>query len=1087
MKPVIVGQEIKIDHPMGQGHWWSFETLYLNSLLHDPFFLARTGQAPIVVFPNRVPDDGHPSLLFYAPRTVATDADAIQQVIGNGGAVVLNRPERQVLDSVQSLQWAAQALATAPIESLRERWDLGSGRTWYYTDQELYDCYDAAQGQVLSWIGEHPNLIVREKTAIFAANPWPTVVRYHNTPMFARLLLDLAELLIRATAQLTGLELRPAERELMARHTELRRDFHAFGFAAFTVEQLEKCMGVARIDLHEARATTVQAARKLVAGDSSEAQALLRLAFHQLEEENRKLQPEPAIFTDTLHGGGLFGDIGYCEFDWPQHAADVLHNHLDWAELRGYRFNIDFAAKSLDHMSKRFPRLFDRLRVAQDRGSVEIVNGTWNQPYPPFFTLESIIRQFDLGADKMQELFHRAPLTYASQEFGFAPQLAAVLAQHGFRNAVLRVQNMGDAPTVADPFVKWTAPNGDEILTLPSHAYKSEQRNEVTYNNLHLKLFAAAAANIPSPFVFTGLGDLTYYRPFREELARTAYYANVFGQFSTWSSYFDGKSSTSAPALRTTMEDFDCRAAFVELSLWPTLRSTAGGYIDHCMRSAAASELFRAAELLDALGKEQDAHCAYGEWWQSLAAFQGHDRYFAVNFPSGGFMGGANDPSSLLGRTVQTVSDYCGPWDATTLGKRADRDLATAEKEATEQIERKLSQLGGDGSREPSWVVFNPGPASSRIVKFPKMAGRKLLLENVELPAQDDGDDRLAAVKAPAYACALIHAAESGAGSAIISHPVKCGEGYLDNGLLSVEFDPASGIIRRLLARNGHDWQVLLAGGNRFGAPGSGTQRCLELHWRHTGPLLASAELLLAMDMPGGELCKIRSWLSLEAGQTYLDLRQTIESCPPIRGEQWENHLALQFDLPGDNFRLQRSHYNVLEEARGTRIFSLNLLLADGDPTRVALLNRGNQFYVRDGRTIAAILLCENESAREFSHRVGYALGNPLYEARAWLSPWFTSSIPEGSSLRGARPRRAIEISSENVELLSLTKREGRLRIRLANMAAVETHTDVSFPDGVSDAWTCRLNGERIDRLEVGDNRTKVALRPWDIVQIEAQ
>ncbi|HJN93348.1 MAG TPA: hypothetical protein QGF05_11580, partial [Dehalococcoidia bacterium] len=416
---------------------------------------------------------------------------------------------------------------------------------------------------------------------------------------------------------------------MLRSNPDIRRDFHAFGYAYMTVLELDRCYGGSAVDLEQAGRCAVQAASAMTAGDVGRAERGLSEGLEALERENRKLQPTPAAFTDTLHGGGLYDDVGYFEFDWPQHPADLLRSHLNWVQQRSYRFNIDFGAQSVQCMAERFPRLFDDLRAAQDEGMVEFVNGTINQPYPPFHSLESQIRQFADGNAALEGVLGRPARIYASQEFGFSPQLASILAQQGYAGAVLRVQNMGDAPTLREERILWAAPSQDALEAVPSHPYKSEQRNDATYNNLHLKLFAHQQTGLDFA-VFSGLGDISYYRPFREELARVCHYAPVFGGFQTWSQYFAEPRPGQLRRHCFTMEDFDCRAAFMEIEGdWSAHRPVTGGNNTACMRSLSTSHLFCAAEMLEASLAAQGVKTrnpSADRWsWTALAVHQGHD------------------------------------------------------------------------------------------------------------------------------------------------------------------------------------------------------------------------------------------------------------------------------------------------------------------------------------------------------------------------------------------------------------------------------------------------------------------------------
>jgi len=219
-----------------------------------------------------------------------------------------------------------------------------------------------------------------------------------------------------------------------------------------------------------------------------------------------------------------------------------------------------------------------------------------------------------------------------------------------------------------------------------------------------------------------------------------------------------------------------------------------------------------------------------------------------------------------------------------------------------------------------------------------------------------------------------------------------------------------------------------------------------------------------------------------------VELTQTIESCPAISGNQWNSHLALQFELPDSEVQLQRSHYNVLEPSHDSNIFSPNLLLASTGHRLISLLNRGNQFYVQDGRTLSALLICENEPARHFSHAVGCPRGNPLAEARAWVVPWFVSRTTSKVPPETASRHYAVDVLAPDVELLSLTRNQDSLQIRLANLSGRQSETALKLANPIAAAWITTLTGERRQPLTVRDNQyIDLTLRPSDIVQVEVR
>ncbi len=1089
----LTGAAADFHDPCGTGRYLTQATQYFYSLLWDPFVLSRTGAPPALRMPDDPIDPTKDRLLFHAQPTSAADMAAVTEVMTAGGSVVLTQPGPETLARLPAFSRLLQG--DRPLVSLKERWDLGplAERTYHYADRATFLRVNATRAGALSTIGDNPDLVLTGGGGIFAGDPFATIQTYINVAFYPQLLLDFASLLGRLVASLLDRPLSASEHRLLRGIPGLRRDFHAFGFAYMTVLELDRCYGHNHVDVEKAGRHAVEAAGAMTSGAVEPAVRALTDGFRALESENRKLQAAPAVFTDTLHGGGLYNDIGYFEFDWPQHPADVLRAHLSWVRERSYRFNVDFDALSVEHMADRFPRLFDELREAQDEGLVEFVNGTANQPYPPLHSLESQIRQFTDGNAALGRALGRPARIYASQEFGFAPQLASVLSQHGYTGAVLRVQNQGDAPTLRDERILWEAPNGDAVEAVPSHPHKSEQRNDVTYNNVHLKLFAHQQTGLDFA-VFTGLGDISYYRPFREELARVCHYAPVFGRFLTWSGYFAEPARGQLARHRFTMEDFDCRAAFMEIEgQWSLHRPVTGGNNTACMRSLSASNLFRAAEMLEAFEaawrRAGRRRASRGWSWTPLTGHQGHDVYFAPYHSAGSFLGGvSNHHSALEGRAVQNVADYAGPWDFRPVIDRSLEDLARSERAARRSIQRRLRRLVPASPRCDRYVVYNPGPARTAVVTVPRAAEKGLELRGQALPVQPAGRDLLSLVSLPAQGCAMLEATEEARDATAATHAaVTVGDDWLDNGLLRAEFDLTHGTLRRLIGLP--DGRDLLAGGSHsFTLPGQDTQRCVKARVAMQGPVRGCLEFEVVIGEKRGSSARIRTRAVLDAQSCVLSFEDRVLRCPEIRGDQWRAHLAAYHTLADASSEMMRSHANVLEPAQVERVFSLNLLLARGADQDVLFINEGNQFYTCRGGQISNILVFEQEWGRAFASGVGFPQDNPIAEARAWVQPTFVAKVgaDPGAGPNAARclPRSFMSVECGDVEVLSVRYDDRALLVRLANTTDAEVQTELNTPLGVREAFLTDLRGANAAQLPVVDNSATVTLRPWDIRQV---
>jgi len=1075
----VVSKEM-YDHGVPNGRWWDQGVFYVYCMAWDPHLLCRSSGPP------RYRESGDPieqpgdSLLLFANPTQAADAGIVEEVLSRGGHVVLNHPSRQLLDAVDA-GFTGNGYGQTLI-SLRERWHLdpGEGSPYIYPHMQEFLRLNPAAGRAFARIGGNPDLIATEKVAVFAGDPIAAMTKYQYMPWRqGQLMGDMAGLFAHLAAHFSGGSISREEQRKMMRHFELRRDFHSFGFAGFTIRELARCYGDEEIDLNEATGLAMDAARVFVEGSARDAAAGLRSAFAALEKINRTYQPVEAIFTDTLHGGELFPDIGYFEIDWPEHPAEMLRTYMQWTAKRSYRFNVDLGATTVRELALRFPDLFEELKTAQKRGRVEFVNGSCNQPYPPLHSLESQIRQFDTGREVWQEVFGCAPWTYASQEFGFCPQIGSVLKQEGYRNAVVRVQNMGDAPTLTDEQIEWEAPNGDRLRSLPSHPHKSEQLNQFTYNNMHMKLWMHQQDGLDFA-VFTCLGDITFHRPMREELARVCHYAPVFGRFETLQGYFKKTRKTAAPQTRLLMREFNVDCGFINLEKWPVYKHYTGNYNTNCMNSLACTDLFAVAETIDAVAAENEGREAsrdvHDDNWEALTHYQGHGTYIVPYYASGGFLGAGDNPRSRdSGRADMNVTEYLGPVDQRPVVEVTTMWLDRAVEKAEEIVRNSLSE--GESSSPSCLALYNFAPARTCLVRLPGGAGRNYASGETAAPGQDDGPDRHALVNLCAHGLTIV--SESTKDAQPSTDPVTVGQDFLENQFLRAEFDSATGCLKALVRRA--DGQSLLCeNSHAFYSPDSSSQRCTNHRVQASGPLRGAIEFDIEFSRDGQVVCRLTTRASLESGGDVLHFDTTVHDAPDVEDNQWENHLGVRFEAADPAFVVHACHFNVLEEVPHRTLSSTNVLVARSEAAQVAFLNEGNQFYVREGGSLSNILIMENESARRFRYAVGPAAENPLMQARMWRQP--REAIPAQADLQSGS---FFEFGSPDIELLSCRKEGDCLLLRMANTTSNRIRTTLRAWQPVREARRTWLNGDPKGVLKVEDGKVKLSFRAWDILQVQ--
>jgi hypothetical protein len=265
----------------------------------------------------------------------------------------------------------------------------------------------------------------------------------------------------------------------------------------------------------------------------------------------------------------------------------------------------------------------------------------------------------------------------------------------------------------------------------------------------------------------------------------------------------------------------------------------------------------------------------------------------------------------------------------------------------------------------------------------------------------------------------------------------------------------------------------------------------------HTGPLRAAIEFDIEFDTSDAGQVQLTTRASLDTQQAQLDIQTTVHTPPEVHGNQWKNHLGVRLGLPDPKFTLSTCHFNVLEEYDRPKIFSPNVLVAHCDGIDIAMLNAGNQFYVRDGETLSNILVVENESTREFHYAIGAAETNPIAQGLNWRLPCFVhaghaASTAAGSLVTADRPAISfIDIDHADIALLSC----GRLaaadeadagwRVRLANTCDQKRRAILRAAWPIRSASITDLTGKTRSTLDVQNDAVTLEFRPWDIVQIQ--
>lgn len=148
----------------------------------------------------------------------------------------------------------------------------------------------------------------------------------------------------------------------------------------------------------------------------------------------------------------------------PGSTEDMLA-YCTQARLKG---GLNFDGIGYEKLASESPEHIASIKEALDSGQIEIVGGSYGQPYGLFHGGESNIRQRIYGVRTCLRLFGHRPITFWEEEFDCFPQLPQMLIGSGFKGASLYFQWTWHTPEIPMedlPVVRWESPDGTGLPT----------------------------------------------------------------------------------------------------------------------------------------------------------------------------------------------------------------------------------------------------------------------------------------------------------------------------------------------------------------------------------------------------------------------------------------------------------------------------------------------------------------------------------------------------------------------------------------------------------------------------------------------
>jgi len=149
--------------------------------------------------------------------------------------------------------------------------------------------------------------------------------------------------------------------------------------------------------------------------------------------------------------------------------ANSLRDMFCLIDETGARGALNFDAIGYEYLVLNEPDLMRETRERLKSGQIELVSGSYTQPYGHLCGEESNIRQLLQGIRSCEKTLCVVPLFWWEEEFSFFPQMPQILNQFGYNGASLFFQETWHTPYIPlerSPVIQWKGPDGSSIKTL---------------------------------------------------------------------------------------------------------------------------------------------------------------------------------------------------------------------------------------------------------------------------------------------------------------------------------------------------------------------------------------------------------------------------------------------------------------------------------------------------------------------------------------------------------------------------------------------------------------------------------------------
>jgi hypothetical protein len=173
----------------------------------------------------------------------------------------------------------------------------------------------------------------------------------------------------------------------------------------------------------------------------------------------------PIYFSTGYHDGFVKPLVKHTK------TMDIEMQRIRSGKFPNYASTWEIGGSCWVSMETNDPGYNESLKPFLKEGSIEIVGGTWCEPFNLLINGESVMRQFLYGTEAIEKHLDTKVTIYSNQEHGTFAQMPQILSSFGLKAVVNRTQwaPFGIESGIDADVAEWIGVDGSKILLIPRY------------------------------------------------------------------------------------------------------------------------------------------------------------------------------------------------------------------------------------------------------------------------------------------------------------------------------------------------------------------------------------------------------------------------------------------------------------------------------------------------------------------------------------------------------------------------------------------------------------------------------------------